>query len=71
MPTKQQRQGIFTEAIGGRVPIIYDPATTSGSTRTAFPGNTIPLDRIDPVALALLQRYPLATSATHASFNLR
>ena len=62
VPTLLQRQGIFTEAIGGRVPAIYDPATTVGSTRTPFAGNTIPAARIDPVALALLQRYPLPTS---------
>ena len=39
VPTLLQRQGVFTEAIGGRVPVIYDPATTtsgaSGVTRTA------------------------------------
>jgi hypothetical protein len=63
VPTLLQRQGIFTEAIGARVPVIYDPATTAGSSRTPFPGNAIPLARIDPVALALLQRYPLPTSA--------
>ena len=43
VPTLLQRQGIFTEAIAGRVPVIYDPATTVGSTRTPFPGNTIPI----------------------------
>ena len=59
VPTLLQRQGIFTEAIAGRVPVIYDPATTVGSGRTPFPNNTIPLGRIDPVALALLQRYPV------------
>ncbi|HEV3140955.1 MAG TPA: carboxypeptidase-like regulatory domain-containing protein, partial [Vicinamibacterales bacterium] len=62
VPTVLQRQGIFTEAIGGRVPIIYDPATTVGSTRTRFSGNAIPLARMDPVARALLQRYPLPTT---------
>jgi hypothetical protein len=66
VPTVLQRRGIFTEAISGRVPAIYDPATTAagagGTTRTAFPGNAIPLDRIDPVARALLQRYPAPTS---------
>ena len=44
VPTLLQRQGIFTEAIGGRVPVIYDPATTVGSARTPFPGNTIPTE---------------------------
>ncbi len=67
VPTLLQRQGIFTEAIAGRVPIIYDPATTIGSTRTAFPGNVIPVARMDPVALALLQRYPLPASAGTAN----
>jgi len=61
VPTVQQRQGIFTEAIAGRVPAIYDPATTVGSTRTPFLNNAIPLARMDPVAVALLQRYPLPT----------
>ncbi|HEY7288717.1 MAG TPA: TonB-dependent receptor [Vicinamibacterales bacterium] len=61
VPTLLQRQGIFTEPIAGRVPTIFDP--TSGTVRTAFPGNTIPAARIDPVALSLLQRYPLPTSA--------
>ena len=59
VPTAKQRQGIFTEPIAGRVPIIYDPATTAGSTRSPFPGNTIPLTRFDSVALGLIQRYPL------------
>ncbi len=66
VPTVRQRQGIFTEAIGGRVPAIYDPATTvpvpGGVTRTPFPGNTIPVTRMDPVARGLLERYPLPTS---------
>jgi hypothetical protein len=62
VPTLLQRQGIFTEALGGQVPVIYDPAAAAGSTRTAFPGNTIPQARMDPVARVLLQRYPLPTS---------
>ena len=71
VPTVLQRQGIFTEAIAGRVPAIYDPATTVagtiGSTRSPFPGNTIPGERMDPVARALLERYPLPTSAGTAN----
>src|SRR5262245_54887222 len=62
VPTLLQRQGIFTEAIAGRVPAIYDPATTVGSTRSPFPGSTSPRSAMDPVALALLERYPLPTS---------
>jgi hypothetical protein len=67
VPTLLQRQGVFTEAIAGRVPVIYDPATTAGTTRTAFPGNAIPQQRIDPVALSLLERYPVPTSAGTAN----
>jgi hypothetical protein len=65
VPTLLQRQGIFTEAIAGTVPIIYDPASgsSSGTDRTPFPENTIPGQRMDRVALELLQRYPLPTSA--------
>lgn len=66
VPTALQRQGVFTEAIGGRVPAIYDPATGT-TARSQFPGNTIPSARIDPVAGALLDRYPLPTSAGTAN----
>src|SRR4029453_17638729 len=61
VPTVLQRQGVFTEAIGGRIPVIYDPAATApagtGFTRAPFPGNTIPIDRFDSVARTLLERY--------------
>ena len=70
VPTVLQRQGIFTEPIGGRVPAIYDPATTmreGGVTRAAFPGQSIPVERMDAVARALLARYPLPTSGGTAN----
>ena len=72
VPTLLQRQGIFTEPTGGRVIPIYDPATTApgasgGTTRSPFPGNTIPQERIDPVARTLLARYPLPTSSGMAN----
>jgi hypothetical protein len=67
VPTALQRQGIFTEAIAGRVPAIYDPATTVGSVRQPFANRALPQNRIDPVALALLQRYPQPTAAGTAN----
>jgi hypothetical protein len=72
VPTPLQRDGIFTEAIGARVPTIYDPATSvtgpgGTATRTPFANNTIPTDRIDPVARELLARFPLPTSAGTAN----
>jgi hypothetical protein len=47
VPTSLQRQGIFS------VPII-DPVT-----RGRFANDTIPLERFDPAARAVLDRYPL------------
>lgn len=67
VPTLLQRQGIFTEPVAGHSPVIYDPATTQplgagAFTRDPFAGNAVPTRRMDPVALALLQRFPLPTS---------
>ena len=74
VPTILQRQGVFTEAIGGRAPAIYDPATTvpganGAVTRSPFPASTIPVERMDPVARALLERYPLPTSTGTANYR--
>lgn len=38
---------------------IFDPATQDAAgQRTAFPGNTIPASRVDPVAIRMLRLYP-------------
>jgi hypothetical protein len=65
VPTLLQRGGDFSQtfnAKGQPIP-VYDPATTQlvngKSVRTAFPGNAIPLGRLDPVALKVLNYYPL------------
>ena len=54
---------------------IYDPATTvqagSSFTRTEFPNDTVPLNRVDPAALSLLARYPLPTSTAAANNYVR
>lgn len=76
VPTLLQRQGVFTEPAGGLVGSIYDPATTqttlAGLTlRDPFPNNTIPQERMDPVASTLLNRYPFPTSpGTANNFRL-
>ena len=71
VPTLLQRQGIFTEAIGGVVRPIFDPATTvvtgTAVARTQFSGNAIPTGRMDPVARTLVERYPLPTSGGTAN----
>jgi len=65
VPTLSQRQGIFGTT-------IYDPATTrtdsSGAIiRDPFSSNTIPLDRMDPAAVGLMNLYPLPTSSATAN----
>jgi hypothetical protein len=53
VPTALQRQGVLTE--GGQQ-AIYDPIT-----HALFPNNTIPLNRIDPVAQKVANLFPLPT----------
>ena len=56
LPDPHMLTGDFSNArlADGRLVTIYDPATTPytapGFTRTAFPGNIIPTNRISPVA---------------------
>lgn len=60
VPTLAERSGVFRQN-------IYDPTTTVGTTRQPFPNNTIPRSAMDPVALALLDRFPLPTNAATAN----
>ena len=65
VPTADFRNGDFSQLVDvlGRPLIIYDPATgrdVNGVwTRDPFPGNVIPANRINPIAKALLQFYPM------------
>jgi hypothetical protein len=56
VPTQANRDGDFSDlrTSAGQPIIIYDPRT-----RLPFAGNAIPQDRLDPVALAALQYFPL------------
>ena len=60
VPTAAMRAGDFSELLSTRGIQIYDPLTTP---RTPFPGNIIPANRIDAVALRFLNLYPTPTSA--------
>lgn len=55
VPASAQKGGVFAQP-------IFDPQTTresaSGYIRDPFPKNTISLARMDPAALAVLNRYP-------------
>lgn len=64
VPTALERQGNFSQSFNGAPLPIYDPLTTvqnpDGSySRTAFPNETIPTDRLDPVAEKILPLIPL------------
>jgi hypothetical protein len=75
VPTAAMKQGDFSQ-LGNQ--LIYDPATTSGTTRTPFPGNRIPTSRFssvsrnliplipDPTRPALLQNYDFVNQSVIA-----
>ena len=66
VPTDLQKSGDFSATFNqqGQAIPIYDPDTTRVETgrtvRDRFAGNRIPRARLDPVALNLLQFYPIA-----------
>ena len=57
VPTAAMRAGDFSAYPA----VIYDPATfdPATNTRTPFPGNIVPAERIDPIAKNLLAIFPL------------
>jgi Carboxypeptidase regulatory-like domain len=63
VPTEAMRRGDLSGALNanGALQVIYDPTTGSadGTGRLPFATNTIPDDRIDPIAKKLLEFYPL------------
>ena len=69
VPTVLQRAGNFsqTTSAAGALISIYDPHSTqlvSGKqTRTLFPGNIIPTSELDPVAVKMLNYYPVPDRA--------
>ena len=72
VPTELQRRGDFsqTRAANGQQIRIFDPNSTRSDParpgsriRDPFPGNAIPANRINPIAQAMLQYYPLPNSA--------
>ncbi|MGD9904306.1 MAG: carboxypeptidase regulatory-like domain-containing protein [Vicinamibacterales bacterium] len=66
VPTALERVGDFsrTRAVNGQPVVVYDPDTTrpnpsgSGYVRSPFPGNRVPVARLDPVALNVMQFWP-------------
>lgn len=69
VPTADQLAGNFstTRASNGQVIAIYDPSTltanpSGGFLRSPFPNNSIPSNRIDPVARAIAKYWPAANT---------
>ena len=65
VPTLLERTGDFSDlrnSSGGKI-VIYDPASGSGTTRQPFLNNRIPTNRLDTVAFAALNYFPLPNSA--------
>ena len=60
VPTAAQRNGVFAAT-------VYDPAS---SPRAPFPNNTIPGFRSDPLALQVLQHYPLPNASAANNYIL-
>jgi hypothetical protein len=71
VPAERMRAGDFSALLAlGPQYQIYDPATTRPHpdepgrfVRDPFPGNIIPADRLDPVAQAILEYWPLPNQA--------
>ncbi|HTU99655.1 MAG TPA: TonB-dependent receptor, partial [Luteitalea sp.] len=63
VPNAVLRNGDFSGAVNtnGSQQVIFDPATgnADGTGRTPFPGNVIPANRISPIAMKILQLFPL------------
>ena len=73
VPTELERRGDFSQTFDGSARLIrvFDPDTTRADParpgffiRDQFPGNQIPANRLDPIALRILQYYPLPNRTT-------
>jgi hypothetical protein len=79
VPTPLQRSGDFSQTLNaqGQNILIFDPATTQGSTRQPFPNNVIPASRQDPVARNVAAFWPTPnvpgtiTGANNFTLNTR
>jgi hypothetical protein len=66
LPTARERAGDFSQSFNaaGQLLEIYDPLTgdANGNGRQQFPGNVIPANRLNPVAVKMLSYLPQPTS---------
>jgi hypothetical protein len=75
VPTALEQAGNFSQTLtsSGALRVIYDPLTTqrvgNAYVRTAFPGNIVPAERIDPVAAKLVKYLWPAANTQGAAFT--
>jgi hypothetical protein len=76
VPTDLQRQGDFSQTFNGNetLQVIYDPSTTRPNPsrpgefiRDPFPGNRVPVNSFDPIAVKYLAGIPPATGPGHST----
>ena len=65
VPTSAQRSGDFSTTKGG----IFDPDTLQNGVRSPFPGNQIPTQRLNALALAAARALPLPNNGTSLYVN--
>ena len=77
VPTAAQKQGDFSSTYWSRdaagalqLQTIYDPLSTRGTARDAFPGNRIPASRLSPIARNVLGLIPEGNIAGNAITGL-
>jgi hypothetical protein len=69
VPTALERQGDFSSSFSrtgnGALQLMYDPKTTlADGTRSLFPGNVIPANRLSAVGLKMASYFPAPNVAT-------
>ena len=62
IPTLAQRDMVRTGDFSALGATIFDPSNIAGGQRLVFAANRIPLTRIDPVAIKLMDLLPQPTS---------
>lgn len=65
LPTAREKAGDFSQSFNsaGQLVVIYDPLTgdANGNGRQPFPGNVIPANRLNPVAVKMMSYFPAPT----------
>ncbi len=76
MPLAPWRNGDFSDLRtgAGQPIVVYDPATPTQDAagnwiRQAFPGNVIPRNRFDPIAINMLQYWPAPNAVPNNQFT--